>query len=151
MKIALTSIRNMRTYIASVSMTLKTVSSELERVGLVDGLKDQIEEARDRVAHFRLRAERPCARLEDAYALEKARTRLLTLELKSLRWQVKTNEQSGKGRRGRVEKQGTQSTGNPGLSKIMRTKHKHLSLNARERAEASFAALKKRSETPEEC
>ena len=118
---------------------------------MVDGFKDQIEEARDRVAHFRLRAERPCARLEDEYALEKARTRLLTLELKSLRSQMKANEQSGKRGRGRPAEPVTQSPSNPGVNRAMRTKHKHLSLSARERAEASFAALKKNTDTREEC
>lgn len=151
MKTALTSIRKLRTYSACASLAPKSVSSELERVGLVDGFKDQIEEARDRVAHFRLRAERPCARLEDEYALEKARTRLLTLELKSLKSQMKASEQSGKRGQGRLAEPGTHSSINPGVNRIMRTKHKHLSLSVREKAEASFAALKKNTDAQEEC
>ena len=39
-------------------------------------LKDEIEEAQAKVAHLRIRAERPSARLEDEFALEKARNRL---------------------------------------------------------------------------
>lgn len=132
--------------------TLKSVDSELERVGLVDGLKDQIEEARDRVAHFRLRAERPSARLEDAYALEKARTRLLTLELKNLKSQMRSIDHSGKQGRGCAKKGGERSSCNPRMGEVMRTKHKHLSLGTRERAEASFAALQgKQIKTPEGC
>ncbi|MDN3720187.1 hypothetical protein QW131_15710 [Roseibium salinum] len=34
-------------------------------------LKNQIEEAREKVAYYRIRAERPSARLEDEFALEK--------------------------------------------------------------------------------
>ncbi len=151
MKTALTSIRVLRTDNICAWLALKLVSSELERVGLVDGLKEQIEQARDRVAHFRLRAERPCARLEDEYALEKARTRLLTLELKCLRSQVKPNEHPGTKGQGRTSQQGRSSTGNPAVSRIMRTKHEHLRLSAREQAEASFAALKKKTKTSEEC
>jgi len=116
----------------------------------VDGLKDQIEEARDRVAHFRLRAERPCARLEDEYALEKARTRLLTLELKNLKSQLNTKEASGTRDRRRISEHVDHSRADSDIRKNMRTKHKHLSLSARERAEASFAALKKATETREE-
>ncbi len=48
-------------------------------------LKDEIEEAQAKVAHLRIRAERPSARLEDEFALEKARNRLLTLELRILK------------------------------------------------------------------
>lgn len=102
------------------------------------------------MAHFRLRAERPCARLEDEYALEKARTRLLTLELKSLRSQMKTREISGKHGRGRISDHAEVSRASTAISRSMRTKHKHLSLSAREKAEASFAALKKKTETPGE-
>ena len=108
-------------------------------------LKDEIEEARDRVAHCRLRAERPGARLEDEYALEKARTRLLTLELRSLRSELKsanTAEKHGNRRgAGSMPKKSGQS--GAVIGSIMRTKHKQLQLTARERAEASFAALKK--------
>ena len=108
-------------------------------------LKDQIEEARDRVAHCRLRAEKPSARLEDEYALEKARTRLLTLELRSLRSELKSGEAAKRRRNGSPNAANPNSGGDCGaeVSKAMRTKHKHLRLNARERAEASFAALKK--------
>ena len=116
----------------------------------MDGLKDQIEEARDRVAHFRLRAERPSARLEDEYALEKARTRLLTLELKNLRSQMKTKEASGKHDRRHISEHADHARADSDVRRSMRTKHKHLSLNARERAEASFAALKKVTETQED-
>lgn len=114
-------------------------------------LKDQIEEARDRVAHCRLRAERPSARLEDEYALEKARTRLLTLELRSLRSEFKSADAAKMRRTGPSESANQTGTGiGVETSKIMRTKHKQLRLNARERAEASFAALKKAPSTDTE-
>ncbi|MGX1495825.1 hypothetical protein ACSSV1_000846 [Labrenzia sp. MBR-25] len=48
-------------------------------------LTDEIEEAQAKVAHLRIRAERSSARLEDEFALEKARNRLLTLELRNLK------------------------------------------------------------------
>lgn|GEM_PF-1701264 len=108
-------------------------------------LKEQIEEARDRVAQFRLRAEKPSARLEDDYALEKARTRLLTLELRSLRSELAsggTRKKSPEGHHAAAERIGKERA-RADLGKVMRTKHKHLSMSARERAEASFAALRK--------
>lgn len=108
---------------------------------MVNGLKEQIEEAMDRVAHCRLRAERPCARLEDEYALEKARTRLLTLELRCLRSELKSTDEARQRHQGGSERSRHEFKDRSEVGKIMRTKHKHLSLSARERAEASFAAL----------
>lgn len=142
----------MRTNCECAAEARISVGSELERVDLVDVLKDQIEEARGRVAHFRLRAERPSARLEDEYALEKARTRLLTLELKSARSQMKSNDEAAKRTRGRNAVRGQRAPCEARASNAMRTKHKHLTLGTRERAEASFAALQKeKTETSEEC
>ncbi|MBG6148322.1 hypothetical protein IWQ51_006483 [Labrenzia sp. EL_142] len=107
----------------------------------MSGLKEQIEEAMDRVAHYRLRAERPCARLEDEYALEKARTRLLTLELRCLRSELKSTDVARQRHQGGSERSRHDANDRSEVGKIMRTKHKHFSLSARERAEASFAAL----------
>ncbi|POF29652.1 hypothetical protein CLV41_10875 [Roseibium marinum] len=91
-------------------------------------LKEQIESAREKVAYCRIRAERPSARLEDEFALEKARTRLLTLELRLLKL--------GQGQRAGV---------NPKVSdgKIIRTKREQKVSTARERAEAAFGSLQR--------
>ncbi len=98
-------------------------------------LTDQIEAARAKVAHCRIRAERPTARLEDEFALEKARNRLLTLELRQMKL--------ARGQSGSVA-----NTGSTGRSKLpaksrIRTKSEHSPMTARERAEAAFAALGK--------
>ena len=109
----------------------------------MNGLKEQIEEARDRVAYCRLRAERPSARLKDEYALEKARTRLLTLELKCLKSELKSPVVARSRENRAAQGAGRKASGNAEIGKLMRTKHKHLSLSAREKAELSFAALQK--------
>ena len=108
-------------------------------------LKDQIEDARDRVAQYRLRAERPNARLEDEFALEKARNRLLTLELRSLRLELNSGDVAKTwGDRRPVNSNHTAETHRRReVNQRMRTKHKQLGLSARERAETAFAALKK--------
>lgn len=108
-------------------------------------LKEQIEEARARVAQCRIRAERPGARLEDEYALEKARTRLLTLELKELKQTrgTRSPQQSGK----RIERKETPretARRTPAFSNEgVRTKRKQITLSPRQEAEVKFAALKK--------
>ncbi|MES0880530.1 hypothetical protein [Roseibium sp. SCP14] len=108
-------------------------------------LKEQIEEARARVAHCRIKAERPSARLEDEYALEKARTRLLTLELKELRQEgvksgLKQSERKSvsngmhpAARKGAVDLK----------DKRIRTNHERKTLTVRQAAEKKFAALQK--------
>ncbi len=99
-------------------------------------LKDEIEEARERVAHCRIRAERPSARLEDEFALEKARNRLLTLELRQVRRsgvqsvEAHLPEHAG----GEPKRRGTGRD-------VKRTKSEQKSGTARERAEAAFASL----------
>ncbi len=87
-------------------------------------LQDQIEEARRQVWIRRSIAEKPGAGLEDEFALEKARTRLLTLELRALKHSRKvqcsvTSEREGA------------RTGQP------------TRLTAKERAERDFAELQK--------
>ncbi|WP_299817599.1 hypothetical protein [uncultured Roseibium sp.] len=91
-------------------------------------LKDEIEAAREKVAYCRIRAERPSARLEDEFALEKARTRLLTLELRLLKLG-----------------QGQRAGGNQKVSegRVLRTKREHKVSTARERAEAAFGSLQR--------
>lgn len=118
----------------------------------MSGLKDEIEAARERVAHYRLRAERPSARLEDEYALEKARTRLLTLELRGLKAALKSKE-AGKSvsfdHVSGAKRSGTDHI-NAEAGKWMRTKYEHLGLGTRAQAEASFAALQKGAQKPRE-
>lgn len=101
-------------------------------------LKDEIEEAQAKVAHLRIRAERPSARLEDEFALEKARNRLLTLELRKLK-------------QGREARGGSGLNGNGGRASSgesvrratfrARTKHEQEPRTAREKAEEAFAAV----------
>ncbi|WP_297836323.1 hypothetical protein [uncultured Roseibium sp.] len=101
-------------------------------------LKDEIEEAQAKVAHLRIRAERPSARLEDEFALEKARNRLLTLELRNLK-------------QGREVHGSSSPKGNPGVVGsrqhmrqapfAKRTNSEHLPRTAREKAEAAFTAV----------
>lgn len=98
-------------------------------------LRDQIDAARAKVAHLRIRAERPDARLEDEFALEKARTRLLTLELRHLK-QRSTSVSSVT--RGESHRQSERR------SKLVGTNREQFGRrpsSARERAEAAFSAL----------
>ncbi|MBD1544878.1 hypothetical protein [Roseibium aggregatum] len=60
-------------------------------------IQDQIEDARRRVAICQRRAERPGARVEDELALQSARNRLLTLELRVLQRIVALQKKFGKG------------------------------------------------------
>ncbi|WP_269580818.1 hypothetical protein [Roseibium sp. Sym1] len=101
--------------------------------------KDEIDAARAKVAQCRIRAERPGSRLEDDFALEKARNRLLTLELRQLKQgqDQRPSPRSGlsvspRGRPGR----------STGYEKIG-TKSEHKPRSARERAEEAFATLRK--------
>ena len=94
-------------------------------------IQDQIEEARRRVEICQRRAERPGARVEDELALQSARNRLLTLELRVLQRVVASQRKLGKG---------------PGGSSAPREPtrpQKHRRMNARERAEAAFTKLQK--------
>ncbi|KZM48998.1 hypothetical protein [Labrenzia sp. OB1] len=91
-------------------------------------LKDEIEAAREKVAYCRIRAERPSSRLEDEFALEKARTRLLTLELRLLKL-------------GQGQRAGGNQIASEG--KQIRTKHVQKVSTARERAEAAFGSLQR--------
>lgn len=110
----------------------------------MNDLTEEIEEARVRVAHYRGRAERPGSRLEDEFALEKARNRLLTLELKLLKL--------GQGQRTRrtpqnpamhsgVRPQGSYGAGKPPIERGVRTKRKQIIVSARQKAEADFVKL----------
>ncbi|MBN9673472.1 hypothetical protein [Roseibium aggregatum] len=90
-------------------------------------LKSEIEEARERVAQCRIRAERPQSRLEDEFALEKARNRLLTLELRLLK--------QGLGHMGARQQPRAEAFNGK------RTKPEHLPRTARQRAEEAFAGL----------
>jgi hypothetical protein len=104
----------------------------------LNDFKDEIEEARAKVAQLRIRAERPGSRLEDDFALEKARTRLLTLELRQLRQgagasggtRENARMPSSLSRRGR-------------LSDVKRTKSEQNFRSVRERAEEAFSALQR--------
>ncbi|GAB4527182.1 MAG: hypothetical protein Tsb0019_29220 [Roseibium sp.] len=101
--------------------------------------REEIEEARAKVAHYRIRAERPGSRLEDDYALEKARTRLLTLELR----EAKLGRESGRLHR-------DAPADRPGRGRLAnvsgnRTNSEQIRVTARERAEAAFADLKQGS------
>jgi hypothetical protein len=87
-------------------------------------LKEELEAARITVAHCRRRAERPGSSLEDEFALEKARNRLLTLELKDLRLA-----------------KGLQTGGNKGRAAPER--HVSKPRSAKEVAEAAFARVQK--------
>lgn len=95
----------------------------------MNGLKQEIDEARARVAHLRIKAERPGSRLEDEFALEKARTRLLTLELRL-------------SKRG-ADVQSRERRPSGAISRIERTNREQMPRSARERAEAAFAALRR--------
>ncbi len=87
-------------------------------------LKEQIEEAQRQVSICRRRAEKPGAGIEDEFALEKARNRLLALEVRALK-QVTTQQR--KMLNGQKAPQ----------------VHQPKPMNAKERAEAAFAALRK--------
>ena len=97
-------------------------------------LKEQIEAARKTVAHFRIKAERPSARLEDEFALEKARNRLLTLELRQLK--------CGNGTRAGRQVGQSRSGQGVAVSKGFGTKRERGPMTTRERAEAAFSGLK---------
>lgn len=108
-------------------------------------LKEQIEEARVRVAHCRIKAERPSARLEDEYALEKARNRLLTLELKQLR-QAEVKSGCKKTEKGSVSIGAHPSVRQGRVYpryKNIRTNHERKTLTVRQTAEKKFADLQK--------
>ncbi|WP_346895670.1 hypothetical protein [uncultured Roseibium sp.] len=94
-------------------------------------IQDQIEDARRRVEICQRRAGRPGARVEDELALQSARNRLLTLELRVLRRVVGLQRKLGKG------------AGGPSSVREPATPEKNRRLNARERAEAAFAQLQK--------
>jgi hypothetical protein len=94
-------------------------------------IQDQIEEARRRVEICQRRAERPEARVEDELALQSARNRLLTLELRVLRRVVALQRKLGKG------------PGGPMAVPEPARPQKHRRMSARERAEAAFAQLQK--------
>lgn len=101
---------------------------------MVRSVKDEIEEARAKVAHCRIRAERPGSRLEDDFALEKARNRLLTLELR----QLKLAGSAGHERRADKTRSQRSRTG----ERIASGTKRDQKLSApREKAEKLFAAL----------
>lgn len=96
---------------------------------------EEIEDARAKVAQLRIRAERPGSRLEDEFALEKARTRLLTLELRQVRQGTRSVRENPRGasappRRG-------------GLHGGNGTNSEHYSRSVRDRAEEAFSALQR--------
>jgi len=99
-------------------------------------MQEEIEDARAKVAFYRMRAERPGSRLEDDYALEKARTRLLTLELREAK---RGREKSRPGHAGTVRRQGV---GGGPANRGMRTNSEQKFSSARERAEEAFAGLR---------
>jgi hypothetical protein len=107
-------------------------------------LRAEIEEARVRVAHYRGKAERPESRLEDEFALEKARNRLLTLELRLVKLgqglQVKVQKLKQPQPQG-IGLHGRRNSTRPAAVEYSRTKRKQISTSAREQAEADFAAL----------
>ncbi len=94
-------------------------------------IKDQIEEAQRRVEICQRRAARPGAQVEDELALQSARNRLLTLELRVLQRVVASHRTLGKG------------PGGPLAVPEPARPQKHRRMNARERAEAAFAQLQK--------
>lgn len=100
---------------------------------------EEIETARTAVARCRIRAERAGSRLEDDYALEKARNRLLTLELRQLKLAGGSLAATQAGDRAGVRH--GNGGGAPSRIKSERTKHEHSCGTARERAEQAFAAL----------
>jgi len=99
--------------------------------------REEIEEARAKVAHLRIRAERPGSRLEDEFALEKARTRLLTLELREIR----------QGARGVKDNPRVASPlpQRNSLRHASRTKSEHRPKSVRDRAEEAFSALQRQA------
>ena len=94
-------------------------------------IQDQIEDARRRVEICQRLAERPEARVEDELALQSARNRLLTLELRVLKQIVALQRKPGKG------------PGAPLVAPKPTRPEKHRRMSARERAEAAFAQLQK--------
>ncbi|MCK7613622.1 hypothetical protein [Roseibium sediminicola] len=102
-------------------------------------IEDEIDAARAKVAHCRIRAERPGSRLEDDFALEKARNRLLTLELRHLKLGQEQRPATSKGTTGPAR----HGTGRSAGFEARRTKHEQMPRTARERAEEAFATLRK--------
>lgn len=100
-------------------------------------IEEEIDAARAKVAHCRIRAERPGSRLEDDFALEKARNRLLTLELRLLKLE---QGQAPKKATGGAARQGN---GRGAAFQEMRTKREQKAGTARERAEEAFSRLRK--------
>jgi len=94
-------------------------------------IQDQIEDARRRVEICRRKAGRPEARVEDELALQSARNRLLTLELRVLQRIVTLQKRLGKAPNGAL---GAPEPAGCGT---------HRRMSARERAEAAFAHLQK--------
>lgn len=117
-------------------------------------LKDEIEEARVRVAHFRGKAERPGSRLEDDYALEKARTRLLTLELrlmKQMQGKGATDPKPKLSKQGQTHSLGRASEIRAHRNHAIRTKSEQKLSLPRRKAEEAFAILaEKGSRKPSE-
>lgn len=93
---------------------------------------EELDAARAKVAHCRIRAERPGSRLEDDFALEKARNRLLTLELRQLKCGQQPAGQPAGAQKGPARS-----------SERMRTKREQFSKSARDRAEEAFATLRR--------
>jgi len=87
-------------------------------------LKDQIEAARHKVEMLRRKAEHPGARIEDEFALERARNRLLVLELRVLNQVTSLQRKMLNGKTPAPEQDRKPMT-------------------AKERAEAAFASLQK--------
>ncbi|MCX2721767.1 hypothetical protein [Roseibium salinum] len=112
-------------------------------------LKNQIEEAREKVAYYRIRAERPSARLEDEFALEKARNRLLTLELRLVKngggkhVPVQGPIQASSRQTGAGQRVGRSADVPRRTGTVSRTKHEQKSMTARDRAEAAFSSLQR--------
>lgn len=102
-------------------------------------IEDEIDAARAKVAHCRIRAERPGSRLEDDFALEKARNRLLTLELRHLKLGQEQRQVPPKGTAGPTHRGAGRRMG----YEAGRTKQEHVPRTARERAEEAFATLSK--------
>ncbi|WP_417681595.1 hypothetical protein [Roseibium sp.] len=94
-------------------------------------IQDQIEEARRRVEICRRRAERAGAGIEAELALQSARNRLLTMELRVLQRVVASQRKLCRGPDG------------PLVAAEPAKPQKHRRMSARERAEAAFAKLQK--------
>jgi len=109
------------------------------REDIVRNIKEEIENARAKVAHYRIRAERPGSRLEDDFALEKARNRLLTLELR----QMKLDDGSRQNPRNVPTGAGRGNSEWSSRRTRVGTKRERGAMSHRERAEALFAPRQK--------